>query len=129
MANINFSDDRVLLAFVDKMVTDKNPNVDNVTRAALRAELKYQLDERIERATVMALPDQDLVELDQLLEENASDDEVLGLFENAGVDFQAAITREMEAFRTAYLNGEIEVDITELMAKMPEKMNMPGEER
>lgn len=128
MTKFNLSDDRVLLAFVDKMVTDKNPDVDEVTRVALRAELKYQLEERIERAIVMALPDQQLVELDQLLEEDASDEEVIELFENSGVDFEMAVNREMKAFREAYLRGEIEVDISGLMARMPQTLYKAGEE-
>ena len=52
---MKISDERVLAAFVDKMITDKNALVTEKERTALYRVLREQLNVKIEQAMLSAL--------------------------------------------------------------------------
>lgn len=91
----------VLDAVVNKMAADKGVNISEEERERLTKEL----EERIDQAMVMALPDAKLVELDRILEGEVDDAAVEKLFAEAGVDFGAVIETEIEKFRGEFLGS------------------------
>lgn len=94
----------IVSAFVEKMMADKG-----VEDATLRAELEAKLEEQIEQTMIRTLPDEKLGELEEMLGREASDEEIENFFNEAGVDFQAAVEQAMLAFREAFLNSGEEV--------------------
>lgn len=95
---------KIINVFVDKMMSDKGVNDET-----LKEQLKAKLDEQIEQAMIRALPDEKLVELEAMLDRDASDDEIEKFFDESGVDFQVAVEDTMAAFRAAFLNNGTEM--------------------
>ena len=99
-----FSSQRVLTTYVDDMITAKmGSDIDQRKREELRRELLEQLEDMIQRGVVEALSDAKLMELDQLLERDASDEEVERFFETSGVDYQEMALEKAKQFRDQYL--------------------------
>lgn len=103
MPEMKISDERVLVAFVDKMITDKNALVTQQERTALYRVLREQLNVKIEQAMLSALSDEELLKLNKMLDEGASDEEVEALFNDSEADFAGAIERALTELRTEYL--------------------------
>lgn len=104
MPKINFNEDQVLESFVHQMVVDKGlAEEDRNQNGKIQHELMEQLNEAIEKAMIAALPDAQLIELNRLLEAGASDEEVMKVFETAGVDFELAAGKAMAEFRQKYV--------------------------
>lgn len=94
---------KVINAFVNKMMADKG--TDDV---ALKEQLEMKLEEQIEQAMIRALPDEKLVELEGMLDREASDDEIEAFFDGAGVNFEEVAQQTMAAFRAAFLGNGAE---------------------
>lgn len=105
MPEIDFNDERALMAFVDKMITDKDAGVSAEERARLRGELYEKMNERIERAMIGALPDQMLIELDKSIDNGMTDEEIEEFFEGTGIGFSEVVQKAMKEFREEYLSG------------------------
>lgn len=65
--------------------------------------LQDKLQEQIEQALIGMLSDEQLVELDEKLDNGATDEEVEAFFLAAGADANKAMTDAMKAFREAFL--------------------------
>lgn len=107
MPEIKFNDERVLMAFVDQMITDKDAGIEASARAKLRDELYREMSERIERGVLDALPDQALIDLDGALDSGMTDEEIEEFFEGSGVNFGEVAARTMKKFRDDYLSGAL----------------------
>lgn len=97
--------DREVSEFVTKMMAEKG-----ATDEVLREQLEMKLQEQIEQAMIRALSDEMLVELDGMLEREASDEEIEMFFDESGVDFAEVVEQTMLAFREAFLNNGTEVE-------------------
>lgn len=95
---------KVINVFVSKMMADKGVN-----DPALKEQLETKLEEQIEQAMIRMLPDEKLVKLEGMLDNNASDEEIEGFFDESGVNFEEAAQQTMAAFRAAFLNSGTEV--------------------
>ncbi len=107
MPEMKISDERVLAAFVDKMITDKNALVTERERTALYRILREQLNVKIEQAMLSALSDEEMMKLNTMLDEGASDEEIEALFNESGADFAGAVEHALTEMRNNYLeNGD-----------------------
>lgn len=97
--------DREVSEFVAKMMAEKG-----ATDEVLREQLEMKLQEQIEQAMIRALSDEMLVELDCMLEREASDEEIETFFDESGVDFAEVVEQTMLVFREAFLNNGTEVE-------------------
>lgn len=113
MPEMKISDERVLAAFVDKMITDKNPQVTERERTALYRVLREQVNVKIEQAMLAALSDEEMARLNDLLDAGASDEEIEALFNESGADFAGAVQRTLAAIRTEYLEHGDEAALIE----------------
>ena len=103
MPEMKISDERVLAAFVDKMITDKNPLVTERERTELHRVLRAQLDMKVEQAMINALSDDELIRLDRMLTFGATDEEVESLFNESKADFPSVVKKTLTDLRTDYL--------------------------
>lgn len=111
--------EQMLLAFVSKMMADKGLKLNQEQEQQLKARLFDKLNEQIEQSFVRALPDDKLVLLEKLLDDNVPDEVIEKFFEESGLDMQAAAARAMEDFRQAFLKeGQPK--------KEPEQVNVGG---
>lgn len=95
---------RVLAAFVNQMIKDKGlTELDATARAELKRKLMQELDTQIERAYIMAMSDEQLIQMNEMLDTGASDEEIGELFETSGVDYEAVTVQAMQAFRNNFL--------------------------
>lgn len=112
MPENKLNDEKVLRMFVDRLIADKGGDTFDVKqKETLEAELMEELDGRIQQAMIRALTDAKLMELEKLLDADAPDEEIEKFFENAGVDFDPAIRKAMDAFRTDYFKDKIRVSV------------------
>lgn len=118
---MKISDERVLAAFVDKMITDKNALVTEQERTALYRVLREQVNVQIEQAMLSALDDEEMVRLNELLDEGASDEEIEALFNDSQADFAGAVERTLASIRNEYLeHGDNEALIRQSKAQYAE---------
>ncbi len=103
MPEMKISDERVLAAFVDKMINDKNPLVTEKERTELYRVLRAQLDMKIEQAMLTALSDEEMLKLNEMLDTGASDEEIEALFNESNADFAGAVEKVLTEMRTDYL--------------------------
>lgn len=103
MPEMKISDERVLVAFVDKMINDKNPLVTEKERTELYRVLRAQLDVKIEQAMLTALSDEEMMKLNEMLDTGASDEEIEALFNESNSNFAGAVERALVEMRTDYL--------------------------
>lgn len=112
MPENKLDDEKVLRMFVDRLIADKGGDtLDVKQKGILQKELLEELDERIQQAMIRALPDAKLMELEKLLDEDAPDEIIEGLFKGAGMDFDPAIRKAMDEFRTDYFKDKIKVSV------------------
>lgn len=108
MPEIKPTQTRIINTFVDKMMVDKDLGAMGAEeRDALRKNLRQKAEEQIEQAMLAALPDKKLLELEQLVDTDASDDVLDDFFANCGVDFTKAAEQAMVEFRKAFLNSAV----------------------
>ncbi len=116
MPENKLNDEKVLRMFVDRLIADKGGDtLDAKQKETLQGELMAELDERIQQAMIRALPDAKLMELEKMLDADASDEEIESFFANAskdaGVDYDPEIRKVFEAFRTDYFKDKIKVSV------------------
>lgn len=121
MPENKLDDEKVLRMFVDRLIADKGGDtLDVKQKEILQKELLEELDERIQQAMIRALPDAKLMELEKLLDEDAPDEAIEGLFKGAGMDFDPAIRKAMDEFRTDYFKDKIKVSVkTSILEAVP----------
>lgn len=105
MPEIKPTQTKIINAFVDKMMADKGLDVASPEYGELRKNLREKTEEQIEQAMLRALSDAQLLELESLMDNNASDEAIDAFFDNAGVDFTQAVEQAMAEFRKAFLNS------------------------
>ena len=112
MPENKLNDEKVLQMFVDRLIADKGGDtLDAKQKETLQKELLEELDERIQQAMIRALPDAKLMELEGLLDANVSDEKIESFFKEAGVEFDPAIRKAMDEFRTDYFKDKIKVSV------------------
>ncbi len=112
MPENKLNDEKVLQMFVDRLIADKGGDtLDAKQKETLQGELMAELDERMQQAMIRALPDAKLMELEKMLDADASDEEIESFFMSAGVDFDPEIRKVFEAFRTDYFKDKIQVSV------------------
>lgn len=107
MPEIKLSNDRIMAAFVDKMIADKGDDLDEKQKGRLRRRLMVELDNAIGKAMVMALSDEQAMELDKMLNSEVSDGEIERFFAGAGIDYDYVVHQAMGNFRVAYMTGKL----------------------
>jgi len=119
MPENKLNDEKVLAMFVDRLIADKGGDtLDAKQKETLQRELLEELDERIQQAMIRALPDAKLMELEKLLDEDAPDEEIEGFFKGADADFDPAIRKAMDEFRTDYFKDKIKVSVKTSILEM-----------
>lgn len=104
MPKINFREDALYDVFIHQLVVDKGLDAeDRAQSGKISYELKTKLDEQLQKAMINALPDRQLEALGQLMDREASDDEIEKFFSAVAVDYPAVIQAEMVKFREEYL--------------------------
>lgn len=95
---------RVLAAFVSQLIKDKGlTELDPAARADLKRKLMQELNSEIERAYIMAMSDEQLIQMNEMLDTGASDEEIGELFETSGVNYEEVTVKVMQAFRNNFL--------------------------
>lgn len=132
MLENKLNDEKVLQMFVDRLIADKGGDtLDAKQKETLQGELMAELDERMQQAMIRALPDAKLMELEKMLDADASDEEIESFFANAskdaGVDFDPEIRKVFETFRTDYFKDKIQVSVkTSVLAPAPAASTSAG---
>lgn len=93
--------------FIGEMLNAKawSTHVDADVRSQLEEDLRTRLMDQIDQAVVEALPDDKIDGLNELLDHEASDDEVRQYIAHSGVDVQRVTTETMLRFRDLYLGA------------------------
>lgn len=95
---------RVLAAFVSQLIKDKGlTELDSAARADLKRKLMQELNSEIERAYIMAMSDEQLIQMNEMLDTGASDEEIGELFETSVVNYEEVTVKVMQAFRNNFL--------------------------
>lgn len=68
----------------------------------LRAQIRKVVEDRVEDVMLNALSDEKLVELNQRLDEEMSDEELEQFFMNAGVDYKPLLEQALSDLETAF---------------------------
>lgn len=91
--------------FIKEMLSAKawSQQVDDEVKAQLESDLRVQLMDQIDRAVIEALPDDKVDGLNDLLDREASEEEVQQYVADSGVDVQRITTEAMLRFRDLYL--------------------------
>lgn len=104
MPDITPTSEKVLSAFVNKMIEDKGlSDMDRREKLMLRAQLQSELNTQIEKAMLRALSDDELMNLSDLMNGNPTARQVEAVFENSDADYEAAAAQAMKAFRAGFL--------------------------
>lgn len=114
MLNGKYGDQRILVSFVDSMIREKGDaeGRSQADRDTLRRVLMDRLNEALEKATLAALPDEKLTELERILDNDGSDAELEAFFAGtAEIDTTPALEQAMAKFRADYLAGTMTVDL------------------
>lgn len=109
MPELKLSEDSVLLAFVDRLITEKGLNLDPQAQKSARVALKAQLDNIIEEAMLAALPEEQLLTLEEKVEAGASDAEIEEIFAAANIDYDKVAKETLEAFQAGVESGAIAI--------------------
>ena len=96
--------------FIDELLKEKPKTTNNVEEQNMVKEKMMQtLDDRINKAMLKSLNDEQLEELEQMLDRGDESPEAYSaLYKNAGVDLESLISKEMESFGEEYLGGKNE---------------------
>ena len=106
MPEIKPTQTRIINTFVDKMMVDKGLGAMSAEQQdELRKNLRIKVEEQIEQAMLRALSDAQLMELEKMVDNGVSDEELDAFFENSGADFTKAAEQAMVEVRNAFLNS------------------------
>lgn len=94
-------------AFIKEMLNAKqwSTAVDDEVKQQLEADLKNRLMDQIDRAVIEAMPEDKVNGLNELLDREASEDEVRQFIQQSGVDTQRVTLETMLRFRDLYLEN------------------------
>lgn len=108
MPEIKPTQTKLINVFVDKMMADKGLDAMSAEeQAMLRKSLREKVEEQVEQAMLGALTDAQLLELERLMDAEASDEELDKFFDNSGADFDGAAEEALVEFRKAFLNSTV----------------------
>lgn len=97
--------DGVISSFLDQIIAAKGEKLSKNERLSLRQELFAELDDKIDAAMIAALPDDKLLELNQKIDGDASEEDLDKFFADAGVDFNKVALQVALQFREDQLRG------------------------
>lgn len=104
MLRLNLTKERVLSAFVNQMIADKGlAQLGQPEKTKLKAQLLDELNSQIEKAYLRAMSDEDLIRLNEMLDNDASDEEIGALIDDAVSDQAGVAAQTMQAFRSGFL--------------------------
>lgn len=91
--------------FIKEMLSAKawNQQVSDEVKTQLESDLRSRLMDQIDQAVIEALPDDKVDGLNELLDREASAEEVQQYIATSGVDVQRITTETMLRFRDLYL--------------------------
>ena len=97
-------DQDALSKFINDIIDAKNfKTLDSEVRQQLEQDLKNKLLDKIDRAVLGALPENKIDGFNDLLDRNASQQEVQQYIANSGVDTKKITLETMLRFRSLYL--------------------------
>lgn len=97
-------DQDALSKFINDIIDAKNfKTLDGDVRRQLEQDLKNRLLDQIDRAVLRALPENKIDGFNDLLDRNASQQEVQQYIANSGVDTKKITLETMLRFRSLYL--------------------------
>lgn len=97
-------DQDALSKFINDIIDAKNfKTLDGDVRRQLEQDLKNKLLDKIDRAVLGALPENKIDGFNDLLDRNASQQEVQQYIANSGVDTKKITLETMLRFRSLYL--------------------------
>lgn len=100
----NKTKEETIVAFVDQMLAEAQiAGMSPEEQTALKAQLEDGADDVVEMALIEALPDEKLIELNELLDNNAPDEDLDGFFASAGVDFAEVVGNALLKYRQDFL--------------------------
>lgn len=94
--------------FIKEMLGAKawSQQVSDEVKAQLESDLHSQLMDQIDRAVIEALPEEKVDGLNELLDREASEEEIQQYIVASGVDVQRVTTEAMLRFRDLYLGTD-----------------------
>ena len=94
--------------FIDKILQEKDlSTVPDDVRVELKRDLEQRLLDQIDRAVLVALPEDKAAELSAKLDdENFTNDDAAEFIKNSGVDMQSIALETMMRFRELYLGNK-----------------------
>ena len=96
-----------LSKFINDIIDAKNfKSIDSDVRRQLEQDLKNRLLDQIDRAVLGALPENKIDGFNDLLDRNASQQEVQQYIANSGVDTKKITLETMLRFRSLYLGDK-----------------------
>ena len=97
-------DQDALSKFINDIIDAKNfKTLDSDVRQQLEQDLKNRLFDQIDRAVLGALPENKIDGFNDLLDRNASQQEIQQYIANSGVDTKKITLETMLRFRSLYL--------------------------
>ena len=100
-------DQDALSKFINDIIDAKNfKTLDGDVRRQLEQDLKNRLLDQIDRAVLGALPENKIDGFNDLLDRNASQQEVQRYIANSGVDTKKITLETMLRFRSLYLGDK-----------------------
>ena len=100
-------DQDALSKFINDIIDAKNfKTLDSDVRRQLEQDLKNRLLDQIDRAVLGALPENKIDGFNDLLDRNASQQEVQRYIANSGVDTKKITLETMLRFRSLYLGDK-----------------------
>ena len=104
----NYLVDRETLGqFVDSLIKTKFPNQPASDFVNLREDAIRTLDERIANSIFGGLSDPQLIELNQLLDDESTDESAFAnFFTKSGINVEQSITGVFSDFKREFLGGE-----------------------
>lgn len=100
-------DQDALSKFINDIIDTKNfKTLDSDVRQQLEQDMKNRLLDQIDRAVLGALPENKIDGFNDLLDRNASQQEVQQYIANSGVDTKKITLETMLRFRSLYLGDK-----------------------
>ena len=100
-------DQDALSKFINDIIDAKNfKTLDSDVRQQLEQDLKNRLLDQIDRAVLGALPENKIDGFNDLLDRNASQQEIQQYIANSGVDTKKITLETMLRFRSLYLGAK-----------------------
>lgn len=109
----------VISSFLDQIIAAKGENLSKNERLSLRQELFGELDDKINAAVIAALPDDKVLELNQKIDGNASEQEIEEFFAGAGIDFNKVALQVALQFRKDQLRDVPQAKVSAAEAGAP----------